>query len=52
MEDDRVLASLTLKQWGLILKREKRGELIEVASTGDAGLLRAYLMALGIHLES
>jgi hypothetical protein len=52
MEDDRVLASLSFKQWGIILKHDKRGVLLEVASTGDAGLLRSYLMTLGIHLES
>jgi hypothetical protein len=51
-EDDRLLASLTLKQWGIVLKREKRGELIEVASSGDHGLLRAYLLSLGIVLPN
>ena len=52
LEDDILLASLTVKQWGVILKRDKRGELLEVASTGDAKLLRSYLMALGVFLES
>jgi len=52
LEDDVLLASLTLKQWGVILKREKRGELLEVASTGDARLLRSYLLSLGVFLES
>ena len=52
LEDDVLLASLTLKQWGVILKRDKRGELLEVASTGDANLLRSYLLALGVFLGS
>ena len=52
LEDDILLASLTVKQWGVILKREKRGELLEVASTGDAKLLRSYLMVLGVFLDS
>jgi hypothetical protein len=51
MEDDILLASLTVKQWGVILKREKRGELLEVASTGDVKLLRSYLFAFGVFLE-
>lgn len=49
-EDDRILAQLTLKQWHVILKRNKVGELIEVASTGERGLLRAYLLSLGVAL--
>jgi hypothetical protein len=52
LEDDVILAALTVKQWGVILKRERRGELLEVASTGDAGLLRSYLLALGVFLDS
>ena len=50
-EDDILLASLTVKQWWVILKRSKIGELLEVASTGDAKLLRAYLKILGVFLE-
>lgn len=49
-EDDRILAQLTLKQWHVILKRNKVGELIEVASSGERGLLRAYLLSLGVAL--
>ena len=48
-ETDRLLASLTLKQWGVILKREKRGELLEVASTGSAEQLQIYLVTVGVY---
>ena len=48
-DTDRLLASLTLKQWGVILKREKRGELLEVASTGSAEQLQTYLVAVGVY---
>jgi hypothetical protein len=50
MESEVVLASLTLAQWGIILKRGKRGELMEVASLGDRHELRVYLKAIGVNL--
>lgn len=47
-ESDVLLASLTLKQWAIILKQERRGQLLEVASTGKAELLNNYLKAVGV----
>jgi hypothetical protein len=50
MESEILLAQLTFEQWGIILKRDKRGELLEVASQGSRDDLRVYLKAIGICL--
>jgi aromatic ring-cleaving dioxygenase len=49
-EADIILAQLTLPQWREVLKQEKRGELLEVASTGDPIILVHYLEAIGIRV--
>lgn len=41
--DDILLASLTLFQWRLVLKRDLRGELLEAAAAGDRDRLLAWL---------
>lgn len=51
-EADRLLALIHFRQWQMILNHEKVGQLLEVASTGDAELLRAWLLAIGVTLES
>lgn len=48
--DAVTLAWLTLPQWRRILAADKRGQLLEVASTGDLALLVAYLRTLGVYL--
>lgn len=50
MESDVLLASLNLKQWSIILKRDKKGELLEVASSGSRSDLVVYLRVMGISL--
>jgi hypothetical protein len=50
-EDDSILAQLTIDQWKIILKHDKRGELLAVADTGDKNKLRVWLMAMGVFLE-
>jgi len=50
-EDAVTLAWLSLAQWRIILAREKRGQLLEVASTGNYTDLKNYLRCLGIFLE-
>lgn len=49
-DDARVLAMLTLEQWRRVLAREKRGELLEVASTGRLDVLVMWLRTLGIYM--
>ena len=51
-EDAVALAWLSLAQWRIILQREKRGELLEVASLGSYVDLSTYLRTFGIYLES
>ena len=50
-EEAKLFASLSLLQWRIILAREKRGELLEVASKGTHAELAVYLRCLGIFLE-
>ena len=51
-EDAKTLAWLSLAQWKIILRHEKRGELLEVASLGSYADLSTYLRSFGIYLES
>lgn len=47
-EQDAVLLALVKPEhWKIILKHEKRGQLLEVASTGNYSLFVAYMRALG-----
>jgi hypothetical protein len=43
-----VLSSLTIGAWRAVLANDARGELLEVAATGDAGRVAEYLQKLGI----
>lgn len=49
--NDRVLASLTWAQWSCVLRHDRRGEVLAVASGGDPDELWQYLMALGVRRE-
>ena len=52
-EEDAVhFAWLSLAQWRIILRHDKRGELLEVAALGSYADLVTYLRTLGIFLES
>lgn len=42
-----LLASLSLAQWRVVLANDARGEVLEVASSGDARAVWAYLRRLG-----
>lgn len=42
-----ILASLTLKQWRVVLANDCRGELLELAHTGDGDKVRAFLADIG-----
>jgi hypothetical protein len=43
-----VLASLSAAQWRAVLGNDARADLLLVASTGDAGAVRAFLADLGV----
>jgi hypothetical protein len=43
-----VLASLTPAQWRVVLGNDARGELLEVAATGDAAAVWTFLRGLGV----
>jgi hypothetical protein len=45
-----VLASLTHRQWRHVLGNDARGELLEVASAGDAGAVWRFLRGLGVEV--
>jgi hypothetical protein len=48
VDDDAALfAQINADQWQVILKHEKRGQLLEVASTGNYSAFVAYMRALG-----
>ena len=42
-QDAALLAMLSLKQWRIILAHDARGEVLEVAHSGDVGKLRAFV---------
>lgn len=46
-----LLALLSLEQWRMVLGNDIRGELLEVASSGDYETLRAFLAGFGIELS-
>jgi hypothetical protein len=50
VEDAVVIAELAREAWAVICKQGKRGELLEVASTGDAEQIAGFLQDLGIYL--
>lgn len=45
-EDAVLFAQITLSQWKNILRREKRGQLLEVASSGNIEWFQAYLSTI------
>jgi hypothetical protein len=50
MQEDEigiVLASLTRDQWRVVLGNDARGELLQIASQGDAQQVEAFLLSLG-----
>jgi hypothetical protein len=51
VEDASLLATLSLQTWRGVLGNDARGELLEVASKGDAGMLWAWLHNLGIRYQ-
>jgi hypothetical protein len=46
-QDAVLLALIKPEHWKIILKHEKRGQLLEVVSTGNYSLFAAYMHALG-----
>jgi hypothetical protein len=47
-EPGEPLVSLLYDQWVYILKEDRRGELLDIASTGDRGLLDFWFAAIGL----
>ena len=45
-----ILAQLTHQQWRVVLGNDARGELLEVASAGDAGAVWTFLRGLGVEV--
>jgi hypothetical protein len=45
-EDAYLFAQVTLSQWRKILRNEKRGQLLEVASMGDVDLFQKFLLTI------
>ena len=50
-EQARLLASLSLRQWRIVLGNDARGELLEVASSGDEVQLYQFLRTIGAAVE-
>lgn len=48
-KDARLFALLSPDDWRLILQNERRGELLEVASTGDIEKFTTWMRAIGAH---
>jgi len=48
LPSDRVLAALTVKAWRLICREGKRGELLDVASSGSEQAVIDFLAELGV----
>lgn len=46
---DEVLALLTWEQWKIVLLADARGDVLDIASMGDADALWSYLESLGVH---
>ncbi len=47
VEDAIVLAQLDLAAWRIVLANDARGELLDVADSGDPALVRGFLVSLG-----
>lgn len=47
-EADTVLASLTWSQWNIVLRHDKRGEVLAIAADGDANKLWQFLESIGV----
>jgi hypothetical protein len=50
VEDAVLLARLDLAAWRVVLANDARGELLNVASSGDPALVRSFLLGLGVEL--
>lgn len=48
-QDAYLFALINPDQWKIILKHEKRGQLLEVASTGNYSLFSAWMRAIGCY---
>jgi len=46
-EDAHLLTTLTREEWRVVLRNDARGEVLEVASTGDRQKLEDYLVRIG-----
>lgn len=44
---DRLLASLSLAQWNLVIRHDMRGDLLELAAVVDAEALFEWIASLG-----
>jgi hypothetical protein len=51
VEDAVILAQLDLAAWRIVLANDVRGELLDVASSGDAEKVRLFLGSLGVRLQ-
>jgi hypothetical protein len=49
-QDATILALLNPDHWRVILRKEKRSALLEVANTGNVDYLRVFLKSLGVEL--
>lgn len=43
-----VLSSLSVGAWRVVLAKELRGELLEIASTGDSAAVESFLLQIGV----
>jgi hypothetical protein len=50
IEDAVALALLDMKAWRVVLANDARGELLDVASSGDPAAVRSFLLGLGVEL--
>ena len=51
-QDAVILALLKPEHWRVILRKEKRAALLEVANTGNVEYLRVFLASLGVALDA
>lgn len=47
-EDAILLAQLARDAWSIIVRRQLRGQLLEIASSGDAGQIEEFLISVGL----
>jgi len=48
VDDEIPLVSLNRKEWAVILRKRLRGQLLEIARSGDVEAVRCYLISIAL----